>query len=142
MALRASNWSRSALPSAHHEPFGSYEEPTRAYPRSSSACLVDASGASAACGGPKPWLYSSSVPFHGDGTSATQLPPSEVVPERLADVAAGAAGAAASPATSTIDASKGAKRVLRASHMDVSSGRENPGASTVPTARQRSALQT
>jgi hypothetical protein len=56
IASSASNWSRNALPSAHHEPAGSYEEPTSAYPRSSRACLVDGSGASAASSGPKPWL--------------------------------------------------------------------------------------
>ena len=38
------------------------------------------SGASAAISGPKPWLYSSTVPFHGDGTSAIHCLPSDVVP--------------------------------------------------------------
>src|SRR5215472_18407967 len=50
------NWSLSALSSAHHEPFGSYEDPARAYPRASSAAWVLGSGASCATGGPKPWL--------------------------------------------------------------------------------------
>jgi hypothetical protein len=58
------------------------------------------------------------VPFHGDGTSATQVPPSEVVPDRLVDVAADESGTAASENAMAAVAIETRRRRVRAPRID------------------------
>ena len=80
-AASVPNWSLTAVSSAHSEPFGSWdEEPAERVPAGEQRGLGAGVGASAAVSGPKPWLYSSRVPFHWAGTSATQVVPLASVP--------------------------------------------------------------